>query len=202
MIYISYLYLEKIPSNHTLCWATEFRPMLTQLALGGLSCVFCRYNHRSFTLSSVSLYWGCGLAVTAGIPVKFSTAHGRAILEVGSTKRINAYGSRWVSRRFLVIGNSRHRITANTDFFRPKHNFYSFTVCNLDQYFPNDSEKSGFLSFLFSTLLLNSVKHVQIFFWVNTQLYNIRRFHCWSVIPISIRYNCCRIKTRQPICSV
>ena len=28
----------------------------------------------------------------------------------------------------------------------PKQNVYSLTVCNVDQYLPNGSEKSGFLS--------------------------------------------------------
>ena len=33
-----------------------------------------------------------------------------------------------------------------TDFLRTKQNFYSVTVCNLDQYLPTGSETSGFFS--------------------------------------------------------
>ena len=49
-------------------------------------------------------YAGC--CVTTGIPVKFGTAHGASRPVVGSTKCIEAYGSRGVSRPSLVIGNS------------------------------------------------------------------------------------------------
>ena len=41
-------------------------------------------------------YAGC--AITAAIPVKFGTAHGRSRPEVGSTKCIDAYG-----RGFLAL---------------------------------------------------------------------------------------------------
>ena len=71
-----------------------------------------------------------GWAVTAGIPVKFSTAHGRLRPEVGSTKCIDAYGSRQVLRPSLLISNSLQQITADTVILRPKHNFYSLTVCS------------------------------------------------------------------------
>ena len=47
-----------------------------------------------------------GWAVTAGIPVKFGTAHGRSRPEVGSGFPIEAYGNRGVSRPSLVIGNT------------------------------------------------------------------------------------------------
>ena len=53
------------------------------------------------------LYTGyAGCAITAGIPVKFGTAHGRCRPDVGSTKRIDVYGSEGVSRPSLDIGNS------------------------------------------------------------------------------------------------
>ena len=35
---------------------------------------------------------------------------------------------------------------ARLDLLKPKQNVYSLTVCNLYQYLPNGSEKSGFLS--------------------------------------------------------
>ena len=47
-----------------------------------------------------------GCAITTGIPVKFGTAHGLSRPEVGSSKRIDVYGSGGVSRPSLIIGNS------------------------------------------------------------------------------------------------
>ena len=75
-----------------------------------------------------------GWAVTAGIPVKFCSAHGRSTPEVGSGFPIETYGSNGVSRPSLVIGNSNQNISANTDLLSRKQNFYSLTVCRLDQY--------------------------------------------------------------------
>ena len=46
-----------------------------------------------------------GWAVTAGIPVKFGTAHGRSRPEVGSAKCIDLYGSGVVSWPSPVIDN-------------------------------------------------------------------------------------------------
>ena len=71
-----------------------------------------------------------GWAVTAGIPVKFSTAHVRSRPEVGSTKCIDVYGSRGGSRPSLVIENSEQEITLITDILKPKQNFYSLTLCS------------------------------------------------------------------------
>ena len=84
--------------------------------------------------------------LTTGIPVKFSTTHGRSRPEVGSGFPIEAYGSRGNSRPSLAIRNSLLKIIANSDLLRPKHNFDSLTVCNLDQYLPNGSEKTDSLS--------------------------------------------------------
>ena len=70
-----------------------------------------------------------GWAVTAGIPVKFCSAHGRSRPEVGSGFPIEAYGKRGISWPSLVIGNSNQNIRANTDLLSPKQNFYSLTVC-------------------------------------------------------------------------
>ena len=68
-------------------------------------------------------YAGC--AITAGIPVKFGTAHGRSRPEVGGAKCIDVYGSGGVSRPSLVLGNSEQNIIAIFDILRTIHNFYS-----------------------------------------------------------------------------
>ena len=73
-----------------------------------------------------------GWAVTAGIPVKFGTAHGISRPEVGSMKCIDAYGRKGVSQPSLVIVNSYHTKTAHTDLLRPNANFLSLTMCRLD----------------------------------------------------------------------
>ena len=77
--------------------------------------------------------------------MKFDTAHGRTRPEVGSAKCIDVYGSGGVSRPSHIQGKSQQDIITPTHFLRPKHNFCSLTVRNLDQYLPNGSEKSGFL---------------------------------------------------------
>ena len=86
-----------------------------------------------------------GWAVTAGIPVKFGTAHGRSTLVGGSGFPIEAYGSRGVSRPSLVIGNSNQNVCAITDLLSPKQNFFSLTVCKLDQYLLHSSKNTVFL---------------------------------------------------------
>ena len=86
-----------------------------------------------------------GWAVTAGIPVKVCSSHGRSTPEVGSGFPIEAYGRRGVSRPSLVIWNSNQNISVNTDFLSPKQNFYSLTVCRLDQYLLNGSENTVLL---------------------------------------------------------
>ena len=91
-----------------------------------------------------SLY--AGWAVTAAIPVKFGTAHGRSGPEVGSAKCIEAYGSGGVSRPSRILGKPEQNIISPTHVLRPKQNFYSLTICTLDQYLPNGSEKSGLIS--------------------------------------------------------
>ena len=76
-------------------------------------------------------YTACaGWAVTAGIPVKFGTTHGRSRPEVGSAKCIEVYGSRGVSRPSLVLGNSEQNIIAIFDILRTIHKFYSLTMCS------------------------------------------------------------------------
>ena len=73
-----------------------------------------------------TVYAGC--PVTAGIPVKFGTAHGRSRPEVGSAKCIDVYGSGGVSRPSLLLGNSQRNIIAMFDILRTIHNFNSLTV--------------------------------------------------------------------------
>ena len=80
--------------------------------------------------SEAALYRVCGLAVTAGIPVKFGIAHGRLTPELGSAKCIDLYGSGGVSRPSLVLGNSEQNIIDICDILRTIHNFYSLTMCS------------------------------------------------------------------------
>ena len=47
-------------------------------------------GHRTY------VYRGCGLAVTAGIAMKFGTAHGRSRPAVGGAKCIGSYGRKEV----------------------------------------------------------------------------------------------------------
>ena len=89
-------------------------------------------------------YAGC--AITAAIPVKIGAAHDRSRPEVGSAKCIGEYGRAVVSGPSRIFGKSEQNIITPTPFLRPKHNFYSLTVCNLDQYLQNGSEKTGSLS--------------------------------------------------------
>ena len=62
-------------------------------------------------------YAGCH--ITAGIPVKFGTAHGGSRPEVGSAKCIDVYGSGGVSRPSRILGKSEHNIITPTLFLRP-----------------------------------------------------------------------------------
>ena len=71
-------------------------------------------------------YAGCH--ITAGIPVKFGTAHGGSRPEVGSAKRIDVYGSEGLSRPCRIFSESEGNIIIHTDSLRPKHNFSSLTV--------------------------------------------------------------------------
>ena len=73
-------------------------------------------------------YAGC--AITAPIPVNFGTAHGRCRPDVGSAKRIDVYGSTGVNRPYLMIWYSQLKMTHLSDILRPKHNFYSLTICS------------------------------------------------------------------------
>ena len=63
-------------------------------------------------------YAGC--AVTAAIPVKFGTAHGRSRPEVGSAKCLGASGKKGVSLFSQIFGTSDQKITPPTDILGPK----------------------------------------------------------------------------------
>ena len=81
-----------------------------------------------------NIFTGCaGCAITAGIPVKFGTAHGISRPDVGSTKRTDAYGRKGVAPFSRIFCTADRK----TMFLRSKQNFYSLTVCDLDQYLPN-----------------------------------------------------------------
>ena len=70
--------------------------------------IFTKYISIDFQKHSFENFYteDAGCCVTTGIPVKFGTAHGASRPVVGSAKRIEAYGSRGVSRPSLAIGNS------------------------------------------------------------------------------------------------
>ena len=57
-----------------------------------------------------------GCAITAGIPVKYGTAHGKTRPEVGSGFSIGVYGSRVVSRPTLIFGTSDEKCIPPTTF--------------------------------------------------------------------------------------
>ena len=83
----------------------------------------------------VCVYTGyAGCAITTGIPVKFGTAHGRSRPEVGSAKCIEAYGRKGVTPAPRIFGTSYEKMMTLTVLLRSKHNFYSRTVCRLNQY--------------------------------------------------------------------
>ena len=88
-------------------------------------------------------YAGC--AITTGIPVKFDTAHGRSRPEVGSTKCIGACGEKGVPRVSRIFGTSSLKKTPPTNIFRTKQNFYTLTVCRLEQYLQNGNENKVLL---------------------------------------------------------
>ena len=78
-------------------------------------------------MSCYTEYAGC--AITTGIPVNFDTAHVISRPEVGSTKCIDVYGSGGVSRPCRIFYKSEQNIIISPNSLRPKHNFFSLTVC-------------------------------------------------------------------------
>ena len=71
-----------------------------------------------------------GWAVTAGIPVKIGIAHGKSVPEIGSAKRIGAYGRKGVPPAPQISGTSEQKIIPPTDLLIPIHNIYSLTICS------------------------------------------------------------------------
>ena len=76
------------------------------------------------------IYRVCGLAVTAGIAVKFGTAHGRSRPAVGSVKCIGSYGRKGVPPAPCIFGTSQQKMITPTELLRPIYNFYSLTICS------------------------------------------------------------------------
>ena len=66
--------------------------------------------------------------------MKFGNAHGTSRPEVGSAKCIDVYAATGVPPFSLIFGTSEQKMMTPTMFLGPKQNFYSLTVCNLDQY--------------------------------------------------------------------
>ena len=68
----------------------------------GIGSAVERYNKKRDCYFSTKLphflfiYRVCGLALTAGIAMKFGTAQGRSRLDVGSAKCIDSYGRKGV----------------------------------------------------------------------------------------------------------
>ena len=54
-----------------------------------------------------------------------------------------AYGREWGFWPSCLIGRSEQKIISDVDFVGPKQNFYSLTVCTLEQYLKNGSEKTA-----------------------------------------------------------
>ena len=78
--------------------------------------------------------------------MRYGAAHGASRPEVGSTKCIDVYGSGGVTLTPRIFGTSGQNITTLTDLLGSIHNFFSLTVCNLDQYLRNGGVNSVFLS--------------------------------------------------------
>ena len=115
-----------------------------------MSDVYChRTNHAEgaivHAVSDWTVYRVCGLAVTACIAVKFGTAHGRSRPAVGSVKCIGSYGRKGVPPATCIYGTSQQKMIIPTELLRPIYNFYSLTICSLDQYLLNNSENKVLL---------------------------------------------------------
>ena len=94
---------------------------------------------RSQPPACILVYRVCGLAITAGIAVKFGTAHGRSRPAVGSVKCIGSYGRKGVPPAPCIFGTSQQKMITPTELLRPIYNFYSLTICSYDQYLLNNS---------------------------------------------------------------
>ena len=82
-----------------------------ECCLGSLDCAW-RVEVYCLSLWREAYTEYAGWAVTAGIPVKFGTTHGRSRPEVGGAKCIDVYGSVGVSPPSLALWNSEQNIIA------------------------------------------------------------------------------------------
>ena len=104
-----------------------------------------KYPHECIVSEMFPYTEDVSCAIMAGIPVKFGTAHGRLRPEVGSTKRIDVYGSGGFTQAPQIFVTFDQNTITLTDLLGSKYNFYSLTVCRLDQYLPHSSEKISLL---------------------------------------------------------
>ena len=74
------------------------------------------------------LYRVCGLAIMAGIAVKFGTTHGRSRPAVGGAKCIGSYGRKGVPPAPCIFGTCQQKMKTPTEFLRPIYNFYYLTI--------------------------------------------------------------------------
>ena len=109
--------------------------------------------------------------LTAGIPVKFVTTHGRSSPEVGSTKHSDAYGRKGITRGPRIIGTSDRKIMIPTVFFL----FYQSTT---------------FASLLF-------VDWTNIYQTAAKRKLSSNRLQCRTLLPICVRRDCCTMKIWQ-----
>ena len=66
--------------------------------------------------------------------MKLGGAHDKSRPEVGSTERIDDYGRKGVTLAPQILDTSDENIMTPTVLLGPKHNFFSLTVCRLEQY--------------------------------------------------------------------
>ena len=58
---------------------------------------------------------------------------------------VSENGRKGVAPAPRIFDTSDQKLMTPTVFVGPKHNFYSLTVCRLDQYLPNGSENTALL---------------------------------------------------------
>ena len=87
------------------------------------------YSWSSYCVYSIqTLYRVCGLAVMAGIAVKFGTTHGRSRPAVGGAKCIGSYGRKGVPPAPSIFGTCQQNMITPTELLRPIYNFYVLTI--------------------------------------------------------------------------
>ena len=85
----------------------------TPVASKGRWFLHWNFHQQGYPLNHLTwefLYGVCGLAVTAGIAMKFGTAHGRSRLGVGGAKCIGSYGRKGVPPAPHIFGTSKQKI--------------------------------------------------------------------------------------------